>query len=61
MKENLKHEVEVTEKWRTRGQKKMCKNEEESSIKHKEEERGNHSETDKKDNWNYSKQVCSVE
>jgi len=28
----------------------MCKNEEESSIKHKEEERGNYVETDKREN-----------
>jgi len=35
----------------------MCKNEEE----HKEEERGNYTESDKKDNWNYSKKICSAE
>jgi hypothetical protein len=36
MKENFKHQVEETEAWRTRGQKKIHMNEEESSAKHKE-------------------------
>jgi hypothetical protein len=39
MKENFKPQEEETEIWRTRGQKKMHENEEESRIKHKEEER----------------------
>jgi hypothetical protein len=50
MKENFKHELEETEAWRTRGQKKMHKNEEENNIKHNKEEGGNYAETDKKDN-----------